>query len=172
MRAALGTDGRFKPERPAGLSPEGAAAYREIAGRTSKQAQKIVVEQLHATGEIEGDPRPITHMVRFYERGERPLEIVTSRQWYLRNGGRDLELRAELLALGRELRWHPANMRARYDSWLEGLKSDWLMSRQRYLAVPVPIWHLRERDGNPVSDDPRFPAEYGLPAPPSPSRRA
>ena len=167
MRAVLGTDGRFKAEPPAGLSPEGAAAYGEIAGRTSKQAQKIVVEQLHASGEIEGDPRPITHMVRFYERGERPLEIVTSRQWYLRNGGRDLELRAELLALGRELRWHPANMRARYDSWLEGLNSDWLVSRQRYFGVPFPIWYRVDADGNSVDDDPLLPPESALPVDPS-----
>ena len=76
-------------------------AYGEIAGRNAKQAQKIVVEQLHASGELDGEPRPITHPVKFFEKGERPLEIVTSRQWYLRNGGRDLELRAELLALGR-----------------------------------------------------------------------
>ena len=63
-----------------------------------KQAQKIVVEQLRESGELEGEPRPITHPVKFYERGDRPLEIVTSRQWYFRNGGRDAELRDDLLA--------------------------------------------------------------------------
>ena len=81
-------------------APRASVAYEQIAGRNAKQAQKIVVEQLHASGELEGEPRPITHPVKFFEKGERPLEIVTSRQWYLRNGGRDLDLRAELLALG------------------------------------------------------------------------
>ena len=56
-------------------------------------------------------PKPITHPVKFYERGDRPLEIVTTRQWYIRNGGRDPELRDALLARGRELRWHPDHMR-------------------------------------------------------------
>jgi valyl-tRNA synthetase len=169
-RAILGTDGRLKPEPPAGITSDGAAAYEAIAGRTSKQAQKIVVEQLHASGELEGDPRPITHTVRFFEKGERPLEIVTSRQWYLRNGGRDLELRAELLALGRELRWHPGNMRARYDSWLEGLNSDWLVSRQRYFGVPFPLWYRVDADGNSVYDDPLLPPEPALPVDPSTDR--
>jgi valyl-tRNA synthetase len=169
-RAILGTDGRFKPEPPAGITSDGAAAYEAIAGRTSKQAQTIVVEQLHASGELEGDPRPITHTVRFFEKGERPLEIVTSRQWYLRNGGRDLELRAELLALGRELRWHPGNMRARYDSWLEGLNSDWLVSRQRYFGVPFPVWYRVDADGNSVYDDPLLPPESALPVDPSTDR--
>jgi valyl-tRNA synthetase len=167
MRAILGIDGRFKAEPPSGITSDGAAAYGEIAGRTSKQAQKIVVEQLRASGELEGDPRPITHTVKFFEKGERPLEIVTSRQWYLRNGGRDLELRAELLALGRELHWHPANMRARYDSWLEGLNSDWLVSRQRYFGVPFPIWYRVDADGNPLYDDPLLPPESALPVDPS-----
>jgi valyl-tRNA synthetase len=167
MRAVLGTDGRFKSEPPEGLTAEGVAAYADIAGRNAKQAQKIVVEQLAASGELEGEPRPITHPVKFFEKGERPLEIVTSRQWYLRNGGRDLDLRAELLALGKELRWHPANMRVRYDSWLDGLNADWLVSRQRYFGVPFPLWYRVDADGNSVYDEPLLPSESELPVDPS-----
>ncbi len=169
-RAILGTDGRFKAEAPAGITSDGATAYEAIVGRTSRQAQKIVVEQLHASGELEGEPRAITHTVKFFEKGERPLEIVTSRQWYLRNGGRDLALRAELLALGGELRWHPGNMRARYDSWLEGLNSDWLVSRQRYFGVPFPVWYRVDADGDSVHDDPLLPPESALPVDPSTDR--
>ena len=96
-RAIIGVDGRIKADPPDGFADGGASAYAEIAGKNVKQAQKIVVEQLRESGELEGEPRPITHPVKFYERGDRPLEIVTSRQWYFRNGGRDAELRAELL---------------------------------------------------------------------------
>jgi valyl-tRNA synthetase len=167
MRAIIGVDGRLKADPPEGFADGGAAAYSEAAGKNVKQAQKIVVEQLRASGELEGDPRPITHPVKFYERGDRPLEIVTSRQWYFRNGGRDAELRAELLKLGGELRWHPPHMRSRYDTWIDGLNSDWLVSRQRYFGVPFPVWYRVDGDGRPDYRDPIVAAEADLPVDPS-----
>jgi len=166
-RAVLGIDGRFKAEPPDVIAGTGAIAYADIAGRTAKQAQKIIVEQLRSSGELDGDPRPITHPVKFYEKGERPLEIVTSRQWYLRNGGRDLELRAELLGLGKELEWHPENMRVRYESWLDGLNSDWLVSRQRYFGVPFPIWYRLDAEGNARYGELLLAADESLPVDPS-----
>jgi valyl-tRNA synthetase len=166
-RAIVGHDGRIKADPPAAVVNGGRTRYAEIAGKTVKQAQKIVVEQLQATGELDGEPRPITHMVKFFEKGERPLEIVTSRQWYLRNGGRDPALRETLLAMGRELRWHPAWMRQRYESWIEGLNSDWLVSRQRYFGVPFPIWYRLDTAGEIVYDDPIRPNEASLPVDPS-----
>ncbi len=111
-RAIVGIDGRLKSEPPPGFSDDGKRAYAEISGKNVKQAQARVVEMLRESGEMEGEPRPITHPVKFYERGDRPLEIVTSRQWYIRNGGRDTELRAALIERGRQLDWIPAYMRA------------------------------------------------------------
>ena len=167
MRAIIGVDGRLKADPPDGFADGGAAAYAEAAGKNVKQAQKIVVEQLRASGELEGEPRPISHPVKFYERGDRPLEIVTSRQWYFRNGGRDAELRGELLKLGGELRWHPPHMRSRYDTWIDGLNSDWLVSRQRYFGVPFPVWYRVGADGQPDYGDPIVASEADLPVDPS-----
>ena len=84
-------DGRLLPQPPdwGDAAPEADARYAELAGKTAKQAQARIVELLAEHGELVGAPKPITHPVKFYERGDRPLEIVSSRQWYIRNGGRD-----------------------------------------------------------------------------------
>jgi valyl-tRNA synthetase len=167
-RPIIGRDGRLKAEPPDAITdPEGRAAYGELAGLTIRQAQRRIVELLRDAGELVGEPRRITHAVKFYERGERPLEIITTRQWYLRNGGRDATLRADLLASGHALAWHPEHMRARYDSWVEGLNGDWLVSRQRFFGVPFPIWYPVDADGAPVWDEPILAAESRLPVDPS-----
>jgi valyl-tRNA synthetase len=168
-RTAIGRDGRLLPEPPdwGVAAPTAAARYAEVAGKTAKQAQARIVELLAESGDLVGEPKAITHPVKFYERGDRPLEIVSSRQWYIRNGGRDPELREQFLARGRELAWHPAHMRSRYESWVEGLNSDWLISRQRYFGVPFPLWYPLDADGEVDYAHPIAPDEARLPVDPT-----
>ncbi len=164
VRSIVARDGRIVTTPPDGVAPE---PYSELAGKTVKQAQKRIVEMLAESGDLVGEPKPITHPVKFYERGDRPLEIVTSRQWYLRNGGRDVPLRKELLQRGEELVWHPGFMQSRYENWVGGLNGDWLISRQRFFGVPFPLWYRLDADGSPVHDDPLLPAEADLPVDPT-----
>jgi valyl-tRNA synthetase len=152
------------PDAPHDVDPD---AYALIAGKYPNQAQRAVVEQLTEQGILIGEPRPLQHPVKFYERGDRPLEIVTSRQWYIRNGGRDADLRADLVARGTEMHWHPGHMQHRYDNWVEGLNGDWLVSRQRFFGVPVPIWYRLDAAGEPIYDEPLLPSEDLLPIDPS-----
>ena len=167
-RAIIGRDGRLLPDAPDGMTSErGLAAYASLAGKGVKQAQTAIVEMLRESGEMLGDPRPITHPVKFYEKGDRPLEIVTSRQWYIRNGGRNEDLRRDLLARGNELEWHPDHMRHRYSNWVEGLNGDWLVSRQRWFGVPVPVWYPVRDNGEIDHDNPLVPDESRLPIDPS-----
>ena len=173
VRGVVGRDGRLLPVEWGGAQwpardPEAAgAAYADLAGQTVKVAQRRIVEQLRESGDLVGDPRPITHPVKFYERGDRPLEIVTSRQWYIRNGSRDEKLRAALLERGRELRWHPEFMRVRYEDWVNGLNGDWLISRQRYFGVPFPVWYPIRDDGTVEHDRPIPAEESRLPVDPT-----
>ena len=166
-RAVIGRDGRFAAEAPEWLTTnEARERYARIAGRNAKQAQREIVALLVETGEIVGEPKPITHAVKFYERGDAALEIVQSRQWYIRNGGRDAELREQLIARGDEVTWHPPYMQTRYSDWIRGLNGDWLISRQRYFGVPIPIWYPVAADGSVDYDHPLLPDDSSLPMDP------
>jgi len=168
-RSVMGRDGRLVADAPDwdATDPKAAGHYQELAGKTVNQARERVVELLRESGDLVGEPTPIKHPVKFYERGKRPLEIVTTRQWYIRNGARDKELRAALLERGRELQWHPPHTRSRYESWVEGLNTDWLISRQRFFGVPFPVWYRLRDDGELDYDEPLYAAEDQLPVDPS-----
>jgi valyl-tRNA synthetase len=101
--------------------------------------------------------------VKFYEKGDRPLEIVTSRQWFIKT----LEHRDALMKRGAELTWFPPFMRARYESWVAGLNSDWLISRQRFFGVPFPLWYRLDAQGAPLHAERLIPSESRLPVDPS-----
>ena len=118
------------------------AAYDQLTNLSATKARARIVELLKESGDLIGEPRPITHPVKFYEKGDRPLEIVTSRQWFIKT----MEFREELLARGSELQWHPEYMRHRYENWVNGLSGDWCVSRQRFFGVPFPVWYpIRRR---------------------------
>jgi valyl-tRNA synthetase len=168
-RPVVGRDGRLLPHPPPGVPPE---RYAELAGLTVVSARRRAAELLRDAGALRGEPRPVRHPVAYYENGRRPLEIVVSGQWYLRNGGRDPALREELLARGRELRWHPSSMRARYEDWVRGLTGDWIVSRQRCFGVPIPLWYPLDADGTTSYDRPLAPADDELPVDPAVDRPA
>ena len=168
VRTVIGRDGRLHRETPEWLSSErAAAAYAELAGKTTFSAREAMVAMLRESGDLDGEPKPTQRMTNFYERGEKPLEIVSTRQWYIRNGGRDPELRKELIDRGGEIEWHPDYMRHRYTNWVEGLNGDWLISRQRFFGIPFPVWYTLDEEGEPDYEHPLLPTEADLPVDPS-----
>ncbi|MGO1384804.1 MAG: valine--tRNA ligase, partial [Arachnia sp.] len=163
-RTVIGRDGRFTKETPEWITDP--APYDALAGKTSFSAREATVAMLRANGELDGEPKPTSRMANFYEKGDKPLEIVATRQWYIRNGGRDEDLKATFLERGNELQFSPEYMRHRYENWVGGLAGDWLISRQRFFGVPFPVWYPLDADGEPDHDHPLVASEASLPVDP------
>ena len=169
VRSVLGPDGRLA-EVPWGTPGwesadlgRARADYEQLQGRTINQARKRIVEMLQESGELVGEPTPVNRAVKFFEKGERPVEIITSRQWFIRT----VAHHDALIERGRELRWHPPYMRARFEDWVNGLTGDWCISRQRFFGVPFPVWYPLDATGAVLYDRPICPDERRLPVDPS-----
>jgi valyl-tRNA synthetase len=137
--------------------------YDRLTNLSAAKARVQIVELLRESGDLVGDPRPITHAVKFYEKGDRPLEIITSRQWFIKT----MNVRDALLARGRELEWQPEYMQTRYENWVNGLAGDWCISRQRFFGVPFPVWYPVRGDGSLDYGAPLLPEDSRLPIDPS-----
>jgi len=176
LRQVVGRNGRLAPVRFGAegfesLDADAAnRAYAELAGRSIPQARRRVVELLRdpaasATGTgapLQREPRTVQHAVRFYEKGESPLEFLPTRQWFVRL----LDKKEPLLAKGAEIEWHPDHMRKRFEDWTRNLGYDWCISRQRYFGVPIPVWYPLLDSGEPDHAQPIVAAPETLPVDP------
>jgi valyl-tRNA synthetase len=178
LRQVVGRDGHLVPvefgsEAFPSLDPARAnVAYAALQGKTAREAQKAIVELLRdpagdaseaGAAPLVAEPQPIEHPVKFFEKGDRPLEFITTRQWFVRI----LEHKQALIEAGDRVSWHPDFMRLRFRNWTENLNLDWCISRQRYFGVPFPVWYPLRADGTIDHSAPIVAREDSLPVDPT-----
>ena len=169
MRQTIGRDGRMMnivfdstgtfPSTQPMLANE---HYQKIAGRNIKQAQKLVVEMLQTLGALKNPPKPLQHAVKFYEKGDRPVEILTTRQWFVKL----VDKKDKLIEYGKKVKWHPEFMEARFRNWTENLSIDWCVSRLRFFGVSIPVWYPIDSNGLVQYEKPMVPSADQLPIDP------
>ena len=144
----------FDKEPFQSLKPEEAQShYSPLKGLRVRQARKKIVKILKEKNKLKNEPKECLHSVKFYEKGDFPLEILPKRQWYIKV----LDHKEELLQQGRKIQWHPPSMIKRYEQWVEGLNQDWCVSRQRPYGVPFPVWYKTDDKGKPDHSQPVVP---------------
>lgn len=167
-RPIIGKDGRITSDTPPWLDTQSQReAFSELAGKTVFSAKARIVDMLRESGDLVGEPEPMTHPVKFFEKGDKPLEVVTTRQWYINNGARDDDLKNRLIERGKEIAFHPEFMRVRFDNWVGGLSGDWLISRQRFFGVPIPVWYRLDDAGDIIPGNILVPDNSVLPVDPT-----
>lgn len=168
MRQIIGRDGRLQPitfgadAYPSANTEAAQVEYAKIQGKTVKQAQKLIVESLQASGVLKNTPKPISHAVKYYEKGDRPVEILTTRQWFVKL----VDKKEKMIEFGARVKWHPEFMYSRYKNWTENLSIDWCVSRQRFFGVSIPVWYNLDQNGQINFEKPIVPEKTQLPVDP------
>lgn len=141
-RLVIGADGKMLP------------SAGEFAGKTVEIARNEIVGALARAGHHLKSVS-VEQNVSIAERSGVPVEFNMAPQWFIRV----LDIKPQMLARSAELQWNPEWMKVRLDHWIEGLKYDWNISRQRFYGVPFPVWYCQGCGEAILADDAALPVD-------------
>ena len=146
------TEDVFKSLKPKDASKN----YEQLAQLTVFQARKKIAELLKEQNYLVGDLKPSLQHIKYYEKGDKPLELLPTRQWFIKV----LDHKDRFLKQADKIQWHPPHMKKRLEQWVEGLNEDWCVSRQRFFGVPLPLWYPINKEGEVLYTKPLLPETF------------
>jgi valyl-tRNA synthetase len=127
-------------------------AAGEYAGLSLAECKELVLKHL-GKNELLSRQEKLKQSVGVCWRCKTPVEILTKKQWFMRV----LDLKDDVMEGAKRARWVPEYMRARLIAWAESMDWDWVISRQRIFATPIPAWYCSKCGSPIVADENQLP---------------